>query len=441
MKHKKSAFEYQLTRYSLFASVPLLVLLLWVMIYAELSIYLTLLIALLGVILVVIVNLKIYQKSAYQFRSLSNLLEAMIQGDYTLRATSGGQEGALQELVVSINSLANRLSSQRTESIESQLLLKTVIQNIDVAIIAIDNESQLIFSNPAAEKLIDDKSKASMSALLAQIADRKTLVTGESLVAELSLGHTTGKYHIHVDSFRLDGEPQKILFITDVRDILRQEERNAWQSLVRVISHEINNSLAPIASISQTLSKLSQQLQIDNDSRSDLISGLGIIEQRARSLTHFIDSYRKLAKLPAPQMVATSLQEMLQKIIGLFEENLILIESSQDRVIAIDPVQMEQVFINLLKNACEAQSQSKSNQQIKISWREAASRLAIEILDNGVGLRNQENLFVPFYTTKKQGTGVGLLLCRQIIEAHGGSLILENREDNSGCRVKISLPI
>jgi len=411
------------------------------MIYANISIYLVLLTALVGGLLVTYANIRIHQKSAFQFRSLSNLLEAMIKGDYAMRARSENNGSALNELVLSINGLAERLSQQRRDSIESQLLLQTVIQHIDVAIIALDEGNDFSLVNPAAKHLLGIEQQQSTPELSAQLHKVQQLASGDNQLIDVVLGDRLGKFNVHVEEFRNQGKQHKLLFITDVRTLLRSEERKAWQNLVRVISHEINNSLAPIASISQTLKRQLDHLSVDPNKTlevsKDLNEGLTIILERAKNLTEFIDSYKQLAKLPEPNRKQVSIKSLVEKVSVLFNQIPTRIESSEDVVLLIDPNQFEQVLINLTKNAIEA---SSSDKNIVIRWDNRGTFFKLHLCDRGTGINNPQNLFVPFYSTKKQGSGIGLVLSRQIVEAHDGQLRLNNREDGPGCCATIELP-
>lgn len=427
-------------RLVLLASLPLLLLLLWVMIYADISIWLILLAGLIGGLTILYSSYSVHQKLAYQFRSISNLLEALIQGDYTLRARTDQSNGALAELVVAINGLATCLSQQRWESVESQLLLRTIIDNIDVAIIALDQNNQVGFINPAAKKLLQLDSIIANQQLLNQLAFAQGFTSGCHQVVELSLGNQQGRFNVHVEEFRESGQQHKLLFITDVRMLLRSEERKAWQDLVRVISHEINNSLSPIASISQTLKRMIERDTPSVEIGKDLREGLSIISERAMGLGQFVDSYKQLAKLPEPQTQSISIRLLVEKIAALFSQRQIVIETEIDFVLEIDPVQFEQVLINLVKNSVEATTFTNPGSAIKIRWAVTRQHFKLDICDHGSGISNPDNLFVPFYSTKKQGSGIGLVLCRQIVEAHNGRLSLSN-QDSGGCCASIELPI
>lgn len=442
--HPKKPFDTQLSYLPLLASLPSFILLLWVMFYAKISIYLILLVALFGSVSIFFCYVKLHQKSAYQFRSLSNLLDAMVQGDYSLRARSSHNNLALNELVLTINTLSERLNKQRMQSIESQLLLNTVIEHIDVAIVAFNDKNEVALVNPTAKKLLQlsaDFNQTLPSDQLAQLKPVSEFISGQSEVVSLTLGNQQGKFKVHMEEFRASGKPHKLLFITDVRLLLRSEERNAWQSLVRVISHEINNSLAPIASIGLTLKRSLSRTEQANIEPESLIEGLNVITQRANNLTEFVNSYKKIARLPAPQKQKTSIIALLDKVTPLFQKHKIIIESQQDHLLDIDPVQIEQVLINLLKNAIEANQEAKSESGIAINWQVTHNAFRLTIADNGIGISNLDNLFVPFYTTKKQGSGIGLVLCRQILEVHNGQLTLTNKPDNSGCLAIIELPL
>jgi len=440
MKNKVS-FEKQLTQLSLIACLPVFFLLIFMMWYAKISTPLILLTILLCSITIIFCHTKIHQISAYQFRSICNLLDAMIQGDYSLRARTSEGDTALNELVNSVNSLAQRLTKQRNESVESQFLLQTVIKHIDVATIALNEKNEFAFINPAAEKLLGLTSGSKDKTSLNQLEQLKHLERGKSKVMNLIFDKQQGKFNVHMEEFREEGKQHRLLFLTDVSRLLRIEERNAWQSLVRVISHEINNSLAPIASISETLKRMMSKQQNIEMHKDNLVDGLSIIAQRANNLTNFVNSYKQIAHLPEPKKRQTNIHELINKIIPLYQSNHINIQPSEKVSLLIDPVQIEQVLINLIKNAVESVNSTNKNGKIEVSWNLNKDRFQLMIGDQGAGISNESNLFVPFYTTKKQGSGIGLVLCRQILEVHDGKLSLKNKTNETGCIATIDLPL
>lgn len=445
VSEKRTSFEAQLTQLSLFAALPPYLLLIWVMIYANISVYLVLLVILIGGLLIAFCHSKIHQKSAYQFRSLSNLLDAMVQGDYSLRARTSVGDKALNELVGAINSLALRLNKQRIESIENQLLLQTVIKHIDVAIIAFNESNELVLCNPAARKLLQLKETDNIGKAFTdptnQLAQVEAISNGQSQVMALTFSGQQGKFSVHKEAYRKDGKEQELLFITDVSSMLRSEERKAWQALVRVISHEINNSLSPIASISQSLKRLLIK-NTDIEAHSDfLLEGLTVIAQRANNLGNFVNSYKQIASLPEPVKQLTSISSLVSKVTKLYPEHTVEVLALEDVKLSIDVVQFEQVLINLVKNAVEAIKNADVEGRVSISWQQQDKHLKLSIKDDGTGVSNPDNLFVPFYTTKVKGSGIGLVLCRQIIEAHGGKIHLTNRAGVRGCKATIELPL
>ena len=437
----KISFEASLVKLSLTASIPLLVILLWMMYERHISIWITLITAINGGLLIIYTSYQIYRKLTHQMLSMQNLLHSLAQGDYSFRLRPLYDNGELGKLIKTINTLSNRLSQQRRETVESQLLLSTIIEHIDVAIVALNDESIVSFYNAAAKNLFLIEQAGSRLTLIDPLAFVNSLPAGHHQVIELALRFTRGKYQIHLEEFREAGQQHKLLFVTDVNRLLRNEERKAWQSLVRVISHEINNSLSPIASISQTLSRLISRQETLLEDYDDLIDGLAIITSRANGLKEFLDGYKQLAKFPEPQLQWVFIDKLIRKTAVLFKEQNIIFDGASDTRICIDPVKFEQVMINLIKNAAESMAQINVLGTIQISWTTDGTLFSLIICDQGAGINNADNFFVPFYSTKKNGMGIGLVLCREIIEAHNGRLSIANKLDEKGCCVSIELPL
>ena len=438
---ERPSFESRITKLSLIASLPLLLLSIGMLLYAQVSVYLILLCVLVGSLLVIICNGLIYQKSSFQFRSLSNLLDAMIRGDYTMRGRQEQNDSALNELVISINDLAEHLSQQRLKSTENQLLLNTVVQHIDLAIVSIDQSDDLSCLNPAADRLLSKEYENYGLEAANTLTAIRLLQPGESQVMALSFGGQKGRFKVHLEVYRRAGIQHRLVFIADVANILRQEEERAWKNLVRVLSHEINNSLTPIASISQTLEKIARSSKGLSDNRDDLREGLALISQRSRGLRDFVNSYRELSKLPEPKRQIVALDSLAEKLERLFGGDKLSIISSESIELRIDATQIEQVLINLIKNGLEASQKDSARLPVMLSWSVKRNVCIIYIRDCGMGIQNTDNLFVPFYTTKPSGSGIGLALSRQIIEAHKGELSLNNRTDRAGCIAAVRLPL
>jgi signal transduction histidine kinase len=241
-------------------------------------------------------------------------------------------------------------------------------------------------------------------------------------------------------AFRQDGAPHTLLLLADVSLSLQEEEQRSWKRLIRVLGHELSNSLAPIKSIAGSLLARAENMPGDDAVLRDFRRGLGVIESRADALHRFVQSYRKLAQLPPPQLRPVPLAPLLERIVHLEQRLPIQLDPGPAVVLQADSDQLEQMFINLLANAADA-SLANGAQQVRASWRIADSSVFVNIEDRGLGIANAENLFVPFYTTKPTGSGVGLALAQQIARAHGGEVTLVNREDGEGARATVRLPM
>ncbi|KGJ88034.1 sensor histidine kinase [Thalassotalea sp. ND16A] len=438
-KKARVKFETQLLKYLLIATgvpVALLLLVLW---YYQASTNLFMLILLTLFCITGYCAITMYHKITFQFRTLSNLLEGMSHGDYSLRGRRHSRDDALGELVDQINNLANTLTEQRFSAMEGQHLLKKVIQHINVAIIAVDEQQQLALLNPAAEQLLNVSSEQMLGKPLANIDAQSLLTISQQQVMELTFANKKGQFQVIRDNYRDHGHQHDLFFITDVNHLLREQERQAWQNLIRVLSHEINNSLTPISSFASTISRLAKKQDLSSDFADNLQQSLTIIGERSSSLKQFIDSYRQLTHLPKPQKQNTNLLALLTKVVAIFKQCNIELDISDDITLALDPVQIEQVLINVIKNADEAMQTCPGNISICASTDEHNAILTIA--DQGIGIASSHNLFTPFYTTKKQGSGIGLVLSRQIIEAHNGFLSMANRNSERGCQITIQLPI
>lgn len=429
-------FEKKLYWLALAVSLPASFALIAMMLVEDYSLYLTMLVVLTLAIQISWIAYKIQRDTAHQFRTMANLLDALTRGDYGMRGHNKKHPGALNELVEQINALTDTLSRQRIEVRESQLLLGKIINQINVAIFTLDSENRFALVNPAGCELLG----ATQESLLKQLAAEygfDQLTEASHKVLQWQFPNAEGRYQIITDHFIEDNQRHTLIFVTNVQSMLREEERKAWQNLIRVISHEINNSLTPISSLSQTLLELLDSLP-DNDAKPNLHEGLNVINDRAESLMRFIDSYRQLAKLPRPSRIELDMSQLLHSVIGLYPTTNIALTLPDALSVKGDPIQLKQLFINLLKNAVEAEHNKPIEIQIRCFVRNKKG--IILIADNGTGISNPENIFTPFYSTKNNGNGIGLVLCRQIVEAHNGHLYIGNGAIE-GCEVRVELPL
>jgi nitrogen fixation/metabolism regulation signal transduction histidine kinase len=373
-------------------------------------------------------------------QTMANLLSALREGDFSIRARGAGRDEPLGDVYWEINFLGNVLQAQRLGALEATALLRTVMEEIDVAVFAFDSKETLRLVNRSGQELL----AAPAERILGHSAEElglKDWLEGEDIrvLPNLKFPGGTGRWGMRRTSFREGGRPHTLVVIADLSVPLREEELKAWQRLVRVLGHELNNSLAPIKSIAGSLSAMLKRGQRAPDWEDDMRSGLDIIESRAEGLSRFMQAYARLAKLPQPTLAPAEVAPLIRQAAALETRLAITVTGGPDLTAHVDAAQIEQVLINLFKNAVDAALDT--NGGVRVSWRQMGAALEILIEDDGRGLANTANLFVPFFTTKPSGSGIGLLLCRQIAENHGGSLSLRNREGATGCLAMLRLPV
>lgn len=381
--------------------------------------------------------LAVRHRIVHPMQSLANLLEALREGDYSLRGRASDPADAVGEVMIELNQLSQMLYDSRLEGLEAGVLLSKVIAEIDIAVFAFDVGRRLRLVNPAGETLLggdyaDLLGRSAAELGLAELLDEPS----RGIISHVFPGGA-GRWEIRRRRFREGGKPHELLVISDLSRALRDEERQAWRRLVRVMGHELNSSLAPINSMAGTLRRLIDREPLPDDWRDDAHSGLTIIQDRSEALKRFMGAYARLARLPPPTRRSVDFAGVMRRAASLYGEN-VCIETGPEVHLDVDPDQIEQVLINLIKNAVEAAGETGG---VRVRWGAANGSLHAEIVDDGPGLANTENLWVPFFTTKRGGSGIGLVLSREIVENHGGRISLENRGDACGCVARFSLPI
>jgi PAS domain S-box-containing protein len=372
-------------------------------------------------------------------QTASNMLAALRERDYTLRARGGNPDDALGLLLLELNSLGDDLRAQRLGALEATALLRRVMEEIDVAIFAFDAAATLRVVNRAGAALLGRAPEQLLGRHAASLGLAGPLTGEAPRVDPLTFPGRSGRWEIRRGTFRQSGLPHQLLVLTDVSRALSDEERQAWKRLVRVLSHELNNSLAPIKSIADSLLAVISRDPPPRDQREDLRKGLGVIASRSESLSRLMAAYARLARLPAPRLESVMIQDWVRRVVALETRRSVAIRPGPDVTIQADGGQLDQLLINLVRNAVDATIET--NGAVEVGWETRNGQLEVWVRDDGAGLADTANLFVPFYTTKPQGSGIGLALSRQIAEAHGGALTLSNRVSRPGCEARLTLPV
>jgi two-component system nitrogen regulation sensor histidine kinase NtrY len=385
----------------------------------------------------------------FSLQTLSNLLAALREEDFSVRGRDAQRDDAMGEVMIEVNALGETLREQRLGALEATALLRTVMEEIDVAIFTFDNENKLRLVNRAGERLLARPSERLLGFTAGELGLGASLEGDPARTMELSFPGGSGRWGMRRGAFRQAGLPHHLVVLSDLSRALRDEERQAWQRLIRVMGHELNNSLAPIQSVAQSLESGLASIANSPEGQTgataglvdDMKAGFGIIRSRTESLGRFMAAYAKIARLPVPKLAPMDVKDWICRVVKLEPRVKLRVEEGPTVVISGDADQLEQLLINLVHNAADAVREAGGTGGATIGWARQDGFLNVWIADDGPGISNPANLFVPFFTTKQGGTGIGLVLCRQIAEAHGGTLTLQNRKDAKGCEARLRLPL
>lgn len=377
-------------------------------------------------------------------QTISNLLAALREGDYSIRARGARTDEALGLALFEVNALADVLRGQRLGALEATGLLRRVIAEVDVAIFTFDQDQCLRLVNRAGERFLGQAAAWALERTAGELGLAPCLEGEVPRTVELPFGGRLGRWEIRRSAFRQDGRPHQLVVLSDLSRALREEERQAWQRLIRVLGHEINNSLAPIRSIAKSLAEALERTGSPGaapsaDSADDFRRGLAVIAARSEALSRFMAAYSRLARLPRPKLAPVDLSALVRRVVGLETRLAVRIASESAPSVAADADQLEQLLINLVSNAVDAALETSGG--VTVRWDPSDRAVEVRVEDEGPGIPETANLFVPFYTTKPEGSGIGLVLSRQIAEAHGGTLTLENRAGGRGCVARLVLPV
>jgi two-component system nitrogen regulation sensor histidine kinase NtrY len=391
--------------------------------------------------------LSLRHRVVFSLQTLSNLLAALREEDFSVRGRGARRDDAMGEVMIEVNALSETLRQQRLGALEASALLRTVMEEIDVAIFTFDNENKLRLVNRAGERLLARPAERLLGFTAEELGLEACLQGEPTRTMELNFAGGSGRWGMRRGSFRQGGLPHHLIVLSDLSRTLRDAERQAWQRLIRVLGHELNNSLAPIQSVAQGLEgglqsaiKASEiQDGPGNAILEDLRQGLGIIRSRTEALARFMAAYARLARLPQPKLARMNVPEWIARVAKLATRIQVKVVEGPAVEISADADQLEQLLINLIRNAGDAALETGGG--VEVGWSRQGSQLDVWVRDEGPGITNTANLFVPFFTTKPGGSGIGLVLSRQIAEAHGGELTLKNQTDKRGCEARLRLPI
>jgi signal transduction histidine kinase len=309
---------------------------------------------------------------------------------------------------------------------------------IDGAIFAFDGEHRLRLVNRSGERLLGRSAEQALGRDADELGLAACLEGEPVRTFEAEFAGAAGRWGVRRGTFREGGLPHQLLVISDLSRELREEERQAWRRIIRVIGHELNNSLAPIKSIAGSLESLLAAPSRADDWEEDARRGLAVIGSRAEALNRFMQAYAALARLPQPNLRSVDVGEWVRRVCALESRLPVEVRPGPRAVIRADGDQLDQALINLVRNATDAALETHGG--VSVRWARDNGWVEVTVEDEGPGLSNTANLFVPFFTTKPGGSGIGLVLCRQIAEAHGGVLALENRVDGRGVAARLRLP-
>jgi nitrogen fixation/metabolism regulation signal transduction histidine kinase len=452
-KRVRLLYERRISLYALLAALPgILVsgILIWMQSWSTES---KLALSFLELLVWWVLAVALHEQTVRPLQTLANVVAALREEDYSFRARGAATGDAIGELSLEVNALADLLTDQRIRAIEATALLRRVVEEIDAPLFAFDPDRVLRLVNPAGEKLLQQAAVRLLGRTADEIGLADCLSAANEALVALPANSSSARWLVRQSKFREKGVPHTLVVLSDVSRALREEERRAWQRLIRVLGHELNNSLTPIKSIAGSLSARLAEARLNSEQRHDFERGLEIIEARSASLNRFLQAYRQLAQMPPPLLRKVALFPIVERVVFLETRLAVTMFPGPDVTLMVDPDQIEQMLINLVRNAVESaldlssvdglpvdSGAEASQPQVTLSWKVEDHSIVLTIDDNGPGLLNPSNAFVPFYTTKPAGSGIGLALSRQIAEVHGGSIELSNLVGKRGCQVRVKLP-
>ena len=378
-------------------------------------------------------------------RDLARFFQSIRYADFSQSFTDEGRGKIYSELTRTLNDIIKAFQRERIEKEEHYLYLQTVVDHIGIALISFDHNGRVSMINRAAKRLLKVPRLGNIHALekvsLPLVQTLINLKPGHRDLVKIEINNEPMQLAVHATELRMRGHVYTLSSIYNIQSELEKKELEAWQNLIRVLTHEIMNSVTPIASLASTLhellssgkakSKAEDGDELSSEDLSDVRSGIQTIQQRSQGLLQFVDSYRNLTRIPKPEYQVFPIADLFARVDRLMSEQLV--KRSIELRISIDPASLEltadsglveQVLINLILNAIQALDGQPNPHIDLFAYLNKAGRIIIDVVDNGSGILEdvQEKVFIPFFSTRKQGTGIGLALCREIMRLHGGSI-------------------
>jgi signal transduction histidine kinase len=373
---------------------------------------------------------------------LSRFVRSIQYDDFSQTFTGGKRGSSFDELAGAFTGVMNQFKMTRKEKEENFRYLQTVVEHVGVGLLAYKNNGDVELINNAAKRLLDVPHLRTIDALgsksRALVETLRTIRTGGRALVKVDAGHEPLQLVLHATEFRARGESVTLVSVQNIQGELEEKELEAWQNLIRVLTHEIMNSITPISSLASTAYALigaTSEREVEGsgaETISDIRGALETIHKRSQGLLHFVETYRTLTRIPAPRIQVFPVEDLFGRLRNLMLPQLsgksIVLETNREpgnMELNADPGLVEEVLINLVTNAMQALAGSAGGKIRVRALLEGRGRVVIEVTDNGPGITAEqlEKIFVPFYTTKPAGSGIGLSLCRGIMRMHRGTIL------------------
>ncbi|WP_063371337.1 sensor histidine kinase [Pseudoalteromonas luteoviolacea] len=426
MRISSNSLEANLTQFFAVPIVTIAIMVIGISLYFTLD-WLEMLTLMMAILLPCVFALyKAYQSVFNTIDRIAVQLDSIANEEFTVWQLAQYRQGSIANLKSDLKTIAQRIQNKRYEYAQNEAFVFDFINELELPILVLDHHYQVYHFNAAAKEFYEDLQITGLG------IDALKL---ERNGGKWQVSHKNQRYKVVEHELYRGGRKYHLMVYVSIELSLRRNEQEAWQKLVRVLNHEVRNSLTPIYSMAQSLKALPIQ---DGSGLRDTM--LDVIEKRSEHLLGFVASYSKLSQLPTPNKVSICLIGLSDRLQALFPKVIVRRSYEGEQPIYCDVEQLEQALLNLVKNAEQANALAGES-EITLAIGRSDKYWHLDVIDNGIGVGQSDNLFVPFYSTKEQGNGIGLVLSREIVRGQLGELTLENRQDKQGAIARISLPV